>query len=91
MRIISKKKELITLIQSKILLKKKLHYRNLKIWNRSFYIPIDLLGFNVLVHNGRYFKKLSIKQSHIGKKFGEFIFTRKFTLKKDKKKKNNKK
>ena len=55
--------------------------KNKKIWTRSSTIPGFLIGENVLVHNGREFKRLSITRDKIGFKFGEFSFTRKFVVK----------
>jgi small subunit ribosomal protein S19 len=55
--------------------------KNKKIWTRSSTIPGFLIGENVLVHNGREFKRLSITRDKVGFKFGEFSFTRKFVPK----------
>ena len=55
---------------------------NPKLWTRSSIIPSILLNTNVSIYNGREFKRVTITKSKIGFKFGEFSFTRKFTIKK---------
>lgn len=52
-----------------------------KIWCRASVIPASLLGETVFVHNGKEFKRVSITREKIGFKFGEFSFSRKYTLK----------
>lgn len=52
-----------------------------KIWSRRSSIPSSLVGKTVLVHNGKDFKKLSVKREHLGFKFGEFSLTKKYTKK----------
>lgn len=71
---------------SNCLLKSKIQdQKNIYIWSRSSTIPESLAGKMVFVHNGKEFKKVFIRRSRIGFKFGEFALTKKFTQKKDKK------
>jgi small subunit ribosomal protein S19 len=63
------------------LLKNKKQKANSKIWSRSSAIPSSLIGETVFVHNGKEFKRVSITREKIGFKFGEFSFTRRYTLK----------
>lgn len=71
---------------SKCLLKAKIQdQKEIYIWSRSSTIPESLNGKIVFVHTGKEFKKIFIKRSRIGFKFGEFALTKKFTQKKDKK------
>lgn len=53
-----------------------------KIWARNSAIPSSLVGSYVLIHNGKEFKKVFINKEKVGYKFGEFSFTRKYTVKK---------
>ena len=57
-----------------------------KVWSRSSAIPSYLDGKRVSVYNGKTFKVLQVTREHVGFKFGEFIFTRKYSLKSTKKK-----
>jgi small subunit ribosomal protein S19 len=59
----------------------------LKIWNRNSVIPFFLIGRKVAVHNGKQFQSFTITRSKIGFKFGEFSYTRTYSLPKKKKKK----
>jgi len=73
----------------KILNKQKINF----VWSRQSVIPAYLIGITILVHNGRFFKKLLVTREKVGFKFGAFIITRtkpKFQLKTKKilKKKN---
>lgn len=54
---------------------------NLKLWSRSSVIPALLVGETVLVHSGKEFKRVAITREKVGFKFGEFSFTRRYTLK----------
>lgn len=63
------------------ILKNKKQKVNYKIWSRSSVIPSSLIGETVFVHNGKEFKRVSITREKIGFKFGEFSFTRRYTLK----------
>lgn len=71
---------------------KKLFNQKLKkfpIMTRNSIIPNELLNTNVGIHNGMTFIYLYVTKFMLGKKFGEFSFTRKsfFFPLKDKKKK----
>jgi ribosomal protein S19 len=46
------------------------------VWSRQTVIPQILIGCTVLVHTGKFFKKLLITREKIGFKFGAFIVTR---------------
>lgn len=59
----------------------------IKIWQRSLIISQNFLNKVVLVYNGKIFKKIHITRLHLGYRFGEFCFTRKFTVKEKKIKK----
>lgn len=63
------------------LLRKNLK-QNSKIWFRGSVIPYSLIGQNVLVYNGKIFKKLFISREKVGYKFGEFCSTRVFNINK---------
>lgn len=68
---------------------KKLRRRNF--YDRSSTIPDCFFYCLIRIHKGRKNRKLLIENNVIGKKFGEFSFTRKpfyFPPKKSKKKKN---
>lgn len=71
---------------------KKTHGVKKSIWSRSSSITEFFLNKKIQIYNGRVFKTLYVKKEHIGFKFGEFSFTRKYTKKliskKDKLKKN---
>jgi small subunit ribosomal protein S19 len=58
----------------------------INIWSRQSTIMENCVGFNFNVHNGKGFKKITISNEMVGKKFGEFAPTRFFvTHKKNKK------
>lgn len=65
-------------IHKSLLVKKQ---KNLKVWCRSSIIPSNLIGFSVLVHNGKEFKKIMISREKVGFRFGDFSFTRKYNHK----------
>ena len=44
---------------------------------RNELIDISMVGLEVLVHNGKQLQPLIIEIEMVGKKYGEFIFTRK--------------
>jgi len=46
------------------------------IWSRQTAIPGYLINTTVLVHNGKFFRKLVVTREKIGFKFGAFILTR---------------
>lgn len=60
----------------KFLLKKTFKKKSLRIWSRRSVIPSFLIGYTVLVHTGKIFKKLIITREKVGFKFGAFIKTR---------------
>lgn len=68
--------------------------KNKKVKRRIFYdrssnIPDCFFAYLIRIHKGKKFRKLLIETDNIGKKFGEFSFTRKpfyFPNKKSKKK-----
>jgi ribosomal protein S19 len=51
------------------------------IWSRRSTITANLIGQTVYVHNGKEFKRVFITRAKVGFKFGQFIFTRKYTQK----------
>ncbi len=55
--------------------------KQIKLWSRRSVIPAFLIGSNVLVYNGKEFKKITITREKIGFKFGEFCTTRKYRTK----------
>jgi len=61
--------------------KKLQENKDLKIWCRASVIPSSLVGETVLIHNGKEFKRLVVTREKVGFKFGEFSFSRKYTLK----------
>ena len=50
----------------------------INIWSRQSTIMENCVGFNFNVHNGKGFKKITISNEMVGKKFGEFAPTRLF-------------
>ena len=67
-----------------ILIKRSILLKNIKnskipikIFSRSSFITPCCLGLNFLVHNGKKFTPLTVTESMIGHKFGEFSLTRK--------------
>jgi ribosomal protein S19 len=64
--------------------------KNIKIWSRRSTIISSLVNKFVFIHNGKEFKKILITSEKVGLKFGEFVFTRKFTKKKTVSNKNTK-
>lgn len=65
---------------SNVFLKKTLKKQK-KIWSRSSTITADFIGQTISVYNGKEFKNIYITRNKIGFKFGQFIFTRKYTQK----------
>ena len=51
----------------------------IKTWARSSSIHPDFVGFVFEVHNGKDFIPVSISESMVGHKLGEFALTRRFT------------
>ena len=52
-----------------------------KIWSRRSVILPKLVGKQYFIYNGKTFIPLFIKENHLGFKFGEFAFTRKYIKK----------
>jgi ribosomal protein S19 len=52
-----------------------------KIYSRRSVVPYFLIGANVLIHNGKEFKKIKITREKVGFKFGAFCPTRKYKAK----------
>ena len=48
----------------------------IEVWSRRSCIPTEFLGFSFLVYNGRMFQKIIVKNSMVGRKFGEFATTK---------------
>ncbi len=65
---------------SNVFLKKSLNTK-LVIWSRTSSITADFIGKTVGIHNGKEFKNVYIKETYLGYKFGEFVFTKKYTQK----------
>lgn len=63
--------------------------KKIKIIKRNFIISSDFLNKKVSVYNGKVFVNIFIDKNKIGYKFGEFVYTRKPCM--HKQKKNNKK
>jgi ribosomal protein S19 len=62
---------------SKFLFRNSLNEKkNIKVWDRASCVPYNLINKNVLIYNGKEFKKIFITRQKIGYKFGEFCFTR---------------
>ena len=63
------------------LIKKYLSYSikdgPIKTWSRASVIIPEFVGIIFNVHNGKSFVKISVSESMIGHKFGEFVSTRK--------------
>ena len=74
-----------------VALKKNKRIRRRVFYDRSSTIPDCFFSYQFKVHKGRRFRKLLINYYIVGKKFGEFSFTRKpfhHPVKRSKKKKN---
>lgn len=59
-----------------------------KTWSRSSSIMPAMVGHTIAIHNGREHISISIKNSMIGHKLGEFVETRTFKAHADKDKKS---
>lgn len=55
----------------------------IRVWSRSSVIIPQYVGYTFEIHNGKAFSKITISESHVFKRFGEFSHTRK-TSKKNK-------
>ena len=53
-------------------LKKK---SRLKIWSRDSIISKAFINKKVSIYNGKDFRALTVNETHVGYKFGEFAFT----------------
>ena len=62
-------------------LRQKDSNQTIKIWKKNEAIPNFLIGKNILIYNGKIFKKINVTRNKVGYKFGEFITTRKFNKK----------
>jgi len=76
-----------------IFIKKKSDFKNKKpiFYNRSSSIPNCFVNYYFRVHKGNNFRRIMANAYNVGRKFGEFSFTRKpfhFPLKKMNKRKN---
>jgi ribosomal protein S19 len=52
-----------------------------KLYNRSQRISIDMIGKTLMIYNGKEYKKIIVKIGMVGKKVGEYVKTRKNSLK----------
>ncbi len=59
-------------------LKKKPEDGPIKTWARASEISPEMVGFTFLVHNGKDFVEVKIREEMIGHRLGEFALTRKF-------------
>lgn len=50
----------------------------IKIWQRASEISPEMVGYVFLVHNGKDFIEVKIREEMVGYRFGEFAPTRKF-------------
>ena len=51
--------------------------KNIKTWYRDSIITKEMIGYTILIHNGKEFIKRFITKEIIGRKLGEFAPTRK--------------
>ena len=51
----------------------------IKTWSRSSMIVPEMVGFTFLVHNGKEFLPVDVREEMVGHKLGEFSPTTKFT------------
>jgi small subunit ribosomal protein S19 len=54
--------------------------KGIKTWSRRSTVVPELIGLNVMVHNGHKFHTLFISENMVGHKLGEFAPTRTFHL-----------
>jgi len=52
--------------------------KSIKTWSRASMIIPDMVGLTIMVHDGRKFVPVFIKESMVGHKLGEFAPTRTF-------------
>jgi small subunit ribosomal protein S19 len=50
----------------------------IKTWSRRSMITPDFVGHTFLVHNGKIFNSIFVKENMVGHKLGEFSLTRQF-------------
>lgn len=75
-------------VNIKYLKKLKKNDKQVYFMSRNSEIIPKFLGLTFLIHDGKNYMELTVNDSMIGHKFGEFIFTRaKFLFKKKKSKK----
>lgn len=63
--------------QVKLNIKNKKNYKIIRIFSRNSVIFPSFVGLQFEVYNGYKFINFEVKESMIGLKFGEFVFTRK--------------
>ncbi|MEK7122025.1 MAG: 30S ribosomal protein S19 [Patescibacteria group bacterium] len=51
----------------------------IKTWARRSLISPEMVGYVFLVHNGKIFIEVAVKEEMVGHRLGEFSLTRKFT------------
>ncbi|WOX79279.1 30S ribosomal protein S19 [Candidatus Shikimatogenerans bostrichidophilus] len=78
--------KLLKKIKKNNLEKKKIY---IKTWSRSSVIIPEFIGNTILVHNGKMFILVFIKEEMVGYKLGEFAPTRNFKCHSGKKDKNS--
>ena len=52
--------------------------KNYQIYKKNLYITSKDINQKFLIYNGKNFQKLVVSKEMIGKRFGEFVMTRKF-------------
>lgn len=70
----------------KKVLESKNNFSRFKVWSRNCTILREFVDYEFDVHTGNKFIKVSVNNEMIGHKFGEFASTRKYAIKKKKKK-----
>lgn len=74
------------------IIKKNKKFKRRVFFDRASSVPDCFFAFYIRIHKGRRFRKILIDNFIIGKKFGEFSYTRKpfyYPAKRSKKKKKN--
>lgn len=61
---------------SNILFSNSLKKKNFTVWSRCSTIPQIFVNKKLRVYNGTWYLSLNVKPSMVGKKFGEFSFTK---------------
>ena len=62
----------------------------IKITKRNSIVSLKFLNKMVSIHNGKVFVNIFINKSKIGYRFGEFVYSRKYCIYKNKKNKKKK-